>query len=128
MKYFFLLIIALPAVEIAVLLLSGQTIGVWPTILLIFLTGVIGSYLAKQQGLETIKKAQDQMSYGQLPGDALLDGICVLVGGTLLLTPGFVTDLIGLILLLPPTRKIIKPLMLKMIKNMIDKRKITIIR
>ncbi|CAH0346231.1 FxsA family protein [Bacillus sp. CECT 9360] len=128
MKYFFLLIIAMPALEIAVLLLSGQTIGVWPTILLIILTGVIGTYLAKQQGLETIKKAQEQMRYGQLPGDALLDGICVLVGGTLLLTPGFVSDLLGLILLLPPTRKVIKPLILKMIKNMIDKKKITIIR
>ncbi|RFU67733.1 FxsA family protein [Bacillus sp. V59.32b] len=128
MKYFFLLIIAMPALEIAVLLLSGQTIGVWPTILLIILTGVIGTYLAKQQGLETIKKAQEQMRYGQLPGDALLDGICVLVGGTLLLTPGFISDLLGLILLLPPTRKVIKPMILKMIKNMIDKRKITIIR
>jgi UPF0716 protein FxsA len=128
MKYLLLFLIAMPAAEIAVLLLSGNTIGVWPTVLLIILTGIIGAYLAKQQGLETLRKAQEQMRYGQLPGDALLDGICILIGGTFLLTPGFVSDIIGLLLLLPPTRKIIKPLLLRMIRNMIDKKKITIIR
>ncbi|MDQ0220081.1 membrane protein FxsA [Peribacillus cavernae] len=128
MRYLLLLLIVIPAVEIAVLLLSGRTIGVWPTLLLIISTGLIGAFLAKQQGLETLRKAQEQMRYGQLPGDALLDGICILIGGTFLLTPGFVSDLIGLVLLLPPTRKIIKPVLLKMIRNMIDKRKITIIR
>lgn len=128
MKYFMLLLIALPAIEISVLLLTGKTIGFWPTLLLMISTGVIGAYLAKQQGLETLRKAQEQMRYGQVPGDALLDGICVLVGGTLLLTPGFVSDIMGLFLLLPPTRKIIKPILMKIIRNMIDKRNIKIIR
>lgn len=128
MRYFMLLLIALPAIEISVLLLTGKTIGFWPTLLLMISTGVIGAYLAKQQGYETLRKAQEQMRYGQVPGDALLDGICVLVGGTLLLTPGFVSDIMGLFLLLPPTRKIIKPILMKIIRNMIDKRNITIIR
>ncbi|RFU65980.1 FxsA family protein [Peribacillus glennii] len=128
MKYFLLILIALPTVEIAVLLFTGRTIGFWPTLALMISTGVIGAYLAKQQGLETLRKAQEQMRYGQVPGSALLDGICVLVGGTLLLTPGFVSDLFGLFLLLPPTRKIIKPLLLKLLRNMIDKGNITIIR
>lgn len=128
MKYFMLLLIALPAIEISVLLLTGKTIGFWPTLLLMISTGVIGAYLAKQQGLETLRKAQEQMRYGQVPGDALLDGICVLVGGTLLLTPGFVSDIMGLFLLLPPTRKIIKPILMKIIRNIIDKRNIKIIR
>ncbi|PLT32305.1 FxsA family protein [Bacillus sp. V5-8f] len=128
MKYFLLLLIALPTVEISVLLLSGRTIGFWPTLALMIATGVIGTYLAKQQGLETLRKAQEQMRYGQVPGNALLDGICVLVGGTLLLTPGFVTDIFGLFLLLPPTRNIIKPMLLKWIRNRINKGNITIIR
>jgi UPF0716 protein FxsA len=128
MKYLVLFLIALPTVEISVLLVSGKTIGVWPTLILIIATGLIGAYLAKQQGLETLRQAQEQMRYGRLPGNALLDGVCILIGGTFLLTPGFVSDLFGLVLLLPQTRKIIKPVLLKIIRKMIDKKKITIIR
>ena len=128
MKYFFLFLVLVPAAEIAVLLYSGQTIGVWPTILLIILTGFLGAYLAKQQGLETIRKTQEQLRRGMMPGDAILDGISILVGGTLLLTPGFVTDIMGILLLAPPTRKFFKVLMMKAFRNWIDKGNIKVIR
>ncbi|WP_153123964.1 FxsA family protein [Peribacillus tepidiphilus] len=128
MRYLLLFLIIIPALEIGVLLYSGKTIGVIPTILLIIATGIAGAYLAKQQGLETIRKAQQQISYGKMPGDALIDGICILVGGCLLLTPGFITDLIGFILLLPPTRIVVKPFIKRMFRSMINKGNLTIIR
>jgi UPF0716 protein FxsA len=128
MRYLFFLIIIIPAAEIGVLLLSGKTIGVWPTIVLMILTGVIGAYLAKKEGLQTIRKVQEQLSYGQIPGDAVLDGICILVGGTLLLTPGFLSDITGFFMLFPPTRKICKVFILRYFKKRIDRRTIKIIK
>jgi UPF0716 protein FxsA len=128
MKYIFLFLIIVPAAEISVLLLSGQTIGIWPTILLIILTGFLGAYLAKQQGLEIIKRTQDQLRRGMMPGDVILDGISILLGGVLLLTPGFITDIMGVLLLAPPTRKFFKALMLKLFRNWMDKGTIKVIR
>lgn len=128
MRYLILLIIAVPAAEIGVLLLSGKTIGVWPTIGIIILTGVLGAYLAKKQGLETIKRAQAQLRYGHMPGDAILDGICILVGGTLLLTPGFITDITGFLMLAPPTNSFFKKLIMKWFRKWIDRNTVTIIR
>ncbi|HLO10962.1 MAG TPA: FxsA family protein [Pseudoneobacillus sp.] len=127
MRYLFLLIIIVPAAEIGFLLLSSDVIGLWPTILLIILTGVIGSYLAKKQGLATFYQLQRQLQTGQLPGDALLDGVCILVGGTFLLTPGFISDIFGFLLLFPPTRVFFKKLLLKWIQNKIRKGNMKII-
>jgi UPF0716 protein FxsA len=105
MRYIIFLLILIPAADIGLLLFSGKTIGVLPTIACIILTGVIGAYLAKREGLETIRKARQQLRSGHIPGDAVLDGICILIGGTLLITPGFITDIIGFLMLLPLTRK-----------------------
>jgi UPF0716 protein FxsA len=128
MRYLFLLIIIIPAMDIGLLLFSGKTIGVWPTLLFIILTGVIGAYLAKREGLQTIRRAQEQLRYGQIPGEAVLDGICILIGGTLLLTPGFITDLIGFLMLFPPTRKLFKFFMKNSFRKWIDRGKIKIIK
>lgn len=128
MRLLMLLIIIIPAIEIGVLILSGRTIGAIATVFLIILTGVIGAWLAKQQGVETLRNAQQQMQYGQVPGVAIIDGLCILVGGLLLLTPGFITDTVGFLLLIPISRNKIKPFILTMIKKMIDKNQITIIR
>lgn len=103
-----LILITVPIVEIWGLLKVGEWVGAGPTVLAVIGTGVIGGYLAKQQGLQTLRLAQLQMQQRQLPGGALLDGICILGGGILLLTPGFFTDAIGFILLLPLTRGIVK--------------------
>ncbi|WP_174729567.1 FxsA family protein [Mesobacillus harenae] len=128
MRYLILLLIIVPAAEIGILLWSGKTIGVPLTILVIISTGLLGAYLAKRQGLETIRRAQDQIRYGRMPGDTILDGICILVGGTLLLTPGFITDAIGFMLLAPPTRIFFKRLLMRISTRWINNGKITIIR
>ena len=128
MRYLLLAIVIIPAIEIGILLFFGQLIGVLPTVLLILTTGIIGAYLAKQQGLATIRKVQDNMTQGMMPGEALLDGVCILVGGTLLLTPGFVTDITGFLLLAPPTRKYFKQWLTKFFRRRMDRRTITIIR
>jgi len=128
MRWFVLALIVLPALEIGLLLFSGKTLGVIPTVLLIIATGVLGAYLAKQQGLDTWRRMQHDMRYGRLPGDAILDGLCILVGGVVLLTPGFITDTIGFLLLFPITRSRIKPIIQKVIRHLIDQNRITIIR
>lgn len=128
MRYLALLIIIIPAIDIGVLLVSGKTLGVFPTIALIIVTGVVGAYLAKREGLQTIKRAQEQLAYGQIPGESVLDGICILIGGTLLLTPGFITDVVGFLLLFPPSRKPFKYFMIKALRKRIERGTMKIIR
>lgn len=128
MRYLLLLLIVLPAAEIGVLLYSGKLLGILPTIFMIVLTGIVGAYLAKRQGLKAIREFQEQVSYGIMPGEALLDGICILIGGVLLLTPGFISDVMGFILLAPPTRKPVKWLIAKMLQDSFRKGNIKIIR
>ncbi|MBD1380095.1 FxsA family protein [Metabacillus arenae] len=128
MRILLFILIIVPAIEIGLLVLSGNTFGVLPTILLIILTGIVGAALAKQQGLETLRKAQEKMRTGELPGDSVIDGLCILIGGVLLLTPGFVTDTIGFFLLIPPTRKFVKPFIQRLIRKWIYNNRITIIR
>ncbi|MBT2616582.1 MULTISPECIES: FxsA family protein [unclassified Bacillus (in: firmicutes)] len=128
MKYFLMFIIAMPVVEIIVLLLSGNLIGFWPTVFLIVATGLIGAYLAKRQGMETWKKAQEQIRYGMMPGNEIIDGICIFIGAALLLSPGLISDIMGLILVFPPTRNLLKPIVIRFIMNRMNKGKVTIIR
>ncbi|MFJ7511311.1 FxsA family protein [Peribacillus simplex] len=128
MKYFLMFIIAMPVVEIIVLLLSGNLIGFWPTLFLIVATGLIGAYLAKRQGMETWKKAQEQIRYGMMPGNEIIDGICSFIGAALLLSPGLISDIMGLILVFPPTRNLLKPIVIRFIMNRMNKGKVTIIR
>ncbi|MEC0346001.1 FxsA family protein [Peribacillus frigoritolerans] len=128
MKYFLMFIIAMPVVEIIVLLLAGNLIGFWPTLFLIAATGLIGAYLAKRQGMETWKKAQEQIRYGMMPGNEIIDGICIFIGAALLLSPGLISDIMGLILVFPPTRNLLKPIVIRFIMNRMNKGKVTIIR
>lgn len=99
-----LLFIALPVAELALLLRVGSLVGLWPTLGLVLLTGMAGAALARSQGFRVLAAIQSELGQGRLPGAALLDGACVLAGGVLLLTPGFLTDAVGFLLLLPPTR------------------------
>ncbi|XEC96467.1 FxsA family protein [Paenibacillus tarimensis] len=104
MKWIVIVIIVVPALEIWGILRMGAWIGAWPTFGFILLTGFIGAYLAKREGRKVWMEAQRQMQSGQIPGRTMLDGLCVLIGGILLLTPGFLTDLLGFSLLFPLTR------------------------
>lgn len=99
-----LLFIGLPIAELAVLFRLGQSFGVLPTVALVLGTGLAGAALAKAEGLRTFRAMQRETAAGRVPGREIMDGIAVLVGGALLLTPGLITDVIGLALLFPPTR------------------------
>ena len=127
-KIFLLMFIILPACELGVLIWSGNTFGLIPTILMIIATGIGGAYLAKYQGLLTMRKVQEQMNRGIMPGEEMIDGLCILLGGILLLAPGFLTDIMGLLLLLPPTRTMIKPAFRKMFRKKVERNTITIIQ
>lgn len=115
------LIIVVPALEIWLLITAGKLIGAIPTIMLIILTGVLGAWLAKYQGVSALRSAQQKMNSGQMPGDVIIDGLCILIGGVVLLTPGFITDAIGFALLLPATRNLIKPSIMRAIRNRMDR-------
>lgn len=128
MKWFLLLFIIIPALEVTLLVGSSKLIGLWSTFMVIVCTGVLGVYLAKRQGLIVLKEIRERMSYGELPGDALLDGICILAGGVLLLIPGYVTDFVGFAMLLPVTRKPLKYIIYKWMERKISKRSTIIVQ
>lgn len=100
-----LLMTIVPAVELWLLLQIGARIGTLETIWLIILTGIVGAALAKREGLAVIRKIQEDALNGISPGDRLVEGLMVLVGGVLLLTPGVVTDITGLMMIFPLSRR-----------------------
>jgi UPF0716 protein FxsA len=108
--------IVVPITEIAVFIEAGDLIGLWPTIGAVILTAIIGSTLLRHQGLSTLARVQESMNAGRLPVEELFDGLCLLVAGAFLLTPGFVTDGVGLLLFLPPFRTVLRALLARRIK------------
>lgn len=103
--------IGVPIIEIAVFIEAGDRLGLWPTIGAVILTAVIGSALLRHQGLATLLRVRESMDAGRLPVAELFDGLCLLIAGALLLTPGFVTDGAGLLLFMPPFRALLRQLM-----------------
>ena len=103
-----LLFIVLPVVEIYVLIQIGEVIGVWWTVLLLIADGLLGSWLMKREGTRALRALQQALDARRMPARELADGALILVGGTLLLTPGFVTDIAGLICVLPFTRPLVR--------------------
>lgn len=96
--------IAVPIIEIAVFIEAGERLGLWPTLAAVVATAIVGSALLRIQGLSTLRRAQKSLEAGRVPVDAVFDGLCLLFAGALLLTPGFVTDAVGLALFAPPVR------------------------
>jgi UPF0716 protein FxsA len=103
-----LLFILVPIAEIYVIIQVGQAIGALWTILLLIADSVIGARLLAWQGRSAWRRFQEALAVGRIPHREILDGVMVVVGGTLLLTPGFITDVFGLLLLLPPSRAVIR--------------------
>ena len=99
-----LLFTLVPFIELALLIKLGEMIRFWPTIALVLITGVIGAALARAQGLRIWWRIQNELQQGRLPGDSMIEGLIILVGGALLVTPGILTDVIGILTLLPPSR------------------------
>lgn len=104
----FLLLLAMPVVELAVIVQVAEQVGVLETLALLVGISLAGAWLLKQQGLATWRSLQATTARGEMPTKEATDGALILLGGALLLTPGFVTDAFGLVLLLPPTRALVK--------------------
>ena len=101
------LLIGVPLIEIALFIEVGGLIGLWPTIATVILTALIGTALLRRQGMATLQRAQAEMAAQRMPMREVFDGACLLVAGVLLLTPGFLTDAAGFVLLIPPLRAVL---------------------
>lgn len=110
------LFLVVPIVEIYLLIQVGQVIGALPTIALVVLTAVAGAWLLRQQGLATLARFQANLERKQLPAFELIEAMVLLMGGVLLLTPGFMTDIVGILCLLPPTRHVLVRVLLARVK------------
>ena len=119
MGYLVILFTVLPALELALLIKVGSHIGALNTILIVIGIGVVGAALARYEGFRVLMKVQDSLQRGIMPNAEILDGFMVLAGGVALLTPGFITDVLGLLLLFPVTRAGIKWLLRRKFQSMI---------
>ena len=108
MLFFVLLFIVLPIAELYVIIQVGGAIGVGPTLALLLLDGLVGAALARSQGRAAWARFNRALAEGRVPARETADGAMIIFGGALLLTPGFITDVVGLLLLLPPTRAVIR--------------------
>ena len=103
-----LLFLLVPLVEIYVLIKVGSVLGAGYTIILVIFTAIVGAYLARSEGAQAMLRVRANMDQGIMPGNDILDALLILVAGLVLLTPGFVTDIFGLLLLFKPSRRLIR--------------------
>lgn len=104
-----LLFTVVPALELYLLIYIGQWLGAFETVLIILVTGGVGAFLAKREGLGVIRRLKEEALTGLPPGDRIVEGVLVLVGGVLLITPGVLTDLTGFLLIMPWSRRWLAP-------------------
>ena len=107
------LFITVPILELFVILQIGDLIGVWWTVLLLIADSILGSVLMRSQGRAAWRRFNETLQAGRPPAREVLDGVLIVFGGALLLTPGFVTDVVGLTFLLPPTRAVLRRLLVR---------------
>lgn len=124
MRWLLLALIVIPAIEIAIFIKIGGLIGPWWVITLIFLSALIGFSFAKKEGNGVWIKARQSIEQRRVPTEEIVDGICILIGAIFLFTPGFVTDTIGLLLIIPWTRQPFKSLCKKWVLWNVSKGKI----
>jgi UPF0716 protein FxsA len=109
--------VAVPVLEIYVIIQVGQVIGAWWTILLLIADGVFGSWLVKREGRRAWRALRSALEAGRMPSTELADGMLILVGGTLMVSPGFVTDVFGILLILPFTRPVGRRLLARFVNR-----------
>jgi UPF0716 protein FxsA len=112
-----LLFVVMPIAEIYVIIKVGQAIGALWTILLLIADSIIGARLLMWQGRSAWRRLQEAVGAGRMPHNEVLDGVLIVVGGALLLTPGFITDVLGLWLLLPPTRALVRGAVVRSVRR-----------
>lgn len=123
----FLLFVLVPIIELVLLIQLGQVVGVLPTVGLVLLTGAVGAWLARKEGVRVFLRFQQELASGRLPGQSLFDGISVLIGGALLLTPGVLTDLLGFGLLVPVSRGWIQRVLRRRLERRIQEGSIRVV-
>ena len=117
MPFLFVLFVVLPFIELYVILQVAHAVGGLTTIGLLIAMSFLGAALVKREGLGVLRRAQQRMNAGQVPGRELVDGVLILFAGALLLTPGFLTDVFGVLLLLPPVRAAMRAWAIRMLRN-----------
>lgn len=117
-QYWWFILILLPIIEIWSIVQMSGWIGGFNTLIVLVAISIIGAYAAKKEGQKVLYQARHQMNSGQIPGYSLVNGACVLLGGLLLLFPGFISDIVGLLLLIPFTRVIFQGIILKWIEKL----------
>ena len=115
-----LVLVCVPLAEIAAFIVIGDAIGLWPTLLTVIATAVVGSILLRQQGLMTAQKARAELAHNRMPMRSLFDGLCLFAAGLLLLTPGFITDLIGFVLFIPSIRGLLADRLVRHLEQRAD--------
>jgi len=121
----FLAFTVVPAIEIYLFITVGGHIGILKTMLLVVATGFAGAYLARLQGLQTMLRVRQSLALGRMPTQELMDAVLILAAGLLLLTPGFLTDAVGLLLLFPECRRYVKQYLRNRLEPYIDARRST---
>jgi UPF0716 protein FxsA len=117
-----------PLIELYLLIELGRRVGAPPTILLVISTGFFGLLLARAQGFFTLREIADCLNRGELPGDALMNGMLILIGGAFLLTPGLISDTAGFLLLIPGSRQVIKNILVKRLRRALEQGTLRIFR
>jgi UPF0716 protein FxsA len=121
-----LLFVTIPLVELALLVWVGGRIGFWPTMALVIITGVLGATLARRAGGQVLLRIRTELAAGRMPVDSMVDGLLVLVGGIVLLTPGILTDVFGFAMLVPGTRRLFRGVVQRRLKHMVDTQQIRV--
>jgi UPF0716 protein FxsA len=120
--YLFLLLILLPLAEILILVKIGQATALWVPFAIVIVTGIAGTALARWQGVKVLGRIREEMQAGRMPADSLIDGFLVLVAGALFVLPGVLTDIVGILLLIPQTRLVMKRALQAWIRRSVEVR------
>ncbi len=116
----FLLFSVIPVIELAILIEIASFMAIAPTVIIVILTAIIGAYMVRLEGLGVLYRIQNNMQQGTFPADELISGMMILIAGALLLTPGFFTDIIGFLMVIPVSRNFIKDIVKKYIEKNIS--------
>lgn len=127
-RWLFVLLIVAPLIELYLLLTVGSFIGFWPTLAIVIVAGALGAALAKHEGLRVLRSYQDAIARGQLPDEGILGGLLVLVGGLLLVLPGPLSDVAGVLLLIPVTRRWLAGYITRMIEARLERDAADVVR
>ena len=116
----FVVFLVVPFLELFVILQVGHAIGALNTVALLILVSMVGAWLVKREGIAVLRRAQERMAEGTVPGRELVDGVLILLAGALLITPGFLSDVLGVLLLLPPVRAVLRGTVTRRLRRRTD--------